>query len=164
MSYPNLDRYTRHAGQNYNRLSPFISAVDALEDRHFTFHANGYEPLSLEYLRYSWQGLPVYGMMHYYIQNGDLMRDPDITFAVDHAGRRIIPLTFQQDGVSFTDYGSVYQCVFPEPDEFSPKLLSDLDRFLARWTRNIAVQGFSPDEPQPAMSLEEFAEKHANIV
>ena len=157
---PNLNRYTHYAEPNYDRLSPFIAAVDALEDRCFIFHAQGFEPLSLEYLHYSWQNLPVYGMMHYYTQNGDVMRDPDMSFAVDHAARKIIPLTFQQDGVP-SEYGTIYQRVFPEPGKYCPKLLKDLDYFLAQWTCNIIDQGFTPDESQPAMTLEEFTEKHS---
>lgn len=156
----NIERYTRHAAENYQRLSPFIAAVDALEDKSFIFHAEGFMPLAIEYI-YRREGIPVFSMMHYYRLNGDLMRDPEMTFTVDHDGRKIIPLTFQQDGVATEEYGTLYQNVFPQPGMFSPKLLTDLDSFLSTWTSNIISQGFSPDEPQPAMSLEEFTAKYS---
>lgn len=125
---------------------PFISAVDALQARHFVFHASGFMPLAIENLENAWEGFPVYSMTHYYTQNGDMMNDPDMTFAVLHDARMIVPLTFQQDGAWWTDSGTVYEEVFPEPGKYVPMLMDDLDSFLATWTVNIVAQGFRPDE------------------
>lgn len=143
-----FNKFPRSAGTNYKRLRPFLDAVDALEERQFTFHAGeSIMPLSIEYLHDSFQGMPIYSMMHYYTQNGDMMRDPDITFAVDREGGRILPLTYQQDGCPFTKYGTLYQEVFPAPGQYVPGYLSSIDTFLRTWTQNIIDQGFSPDEP-----------------
>ena len=59
-----------------------------------------------------------------YIHNGDLMRDPEMTFRVDRDKGTLEPLTFQQDGSI-----QVYQQVYPEPGRWVPKLRSDLNHF-----------------------------------
>ncbi len=160
MRNPQILNNARSAAANYKRLAPFIASVDEQEDKHFTFHSDGFMPLSIEYLHYSWEGHPVYSMMHYYIQEGDLMRDPDMTFAVLHDEKKLVPLTFQQDGLP-TAYGTLYQVVFPEPGKYRPSLLKDLDSFFATWTKNILNQGFTPDEPTRPMTFEEFESKCA---
>ena len=142
-------RFPRSAKTNYERLRPYLDAVDAQPDQHFTFHAGeSFMPLSIEYLHESFEEMPVYSIMHYYIQEGDLMRDPDVTFAVDRENGRILPLSFRQDGCSFAKYGTLYHEVFPRPGMYIPSFLSGIDSFLRTWTQNIIDQGFRPDEPQ----------------
>ena len=137
----------RSAGANFRRLFPFLAAVTASEETHLVFESDGFMPLSIEFLEDYWQSLPVYSMMHYYIQCGDLMRDPDMTFAVDLDHGKIIPLTFQQDGAAWTPDGTIYQEVFsPDGKTYKPHLLTDLDKFLAQWSTNIINQKFSPDK------------------
>jgi len=43
---------------------------------------------------------------HYYEQNGDLMRDPEMTFAVDNKKQTLTPLTYTQDNMGL--YQDVY--------------------------------------------------------
>ena len=136
----------RSATTNYKRLIPFIDAVDKLEEHHFTFRSGKYMPLSIENLGYTFNGCPVYGMMHYYTQNGDLMRDPDMTFYVNRKHGLIVPMTFQQDGCPFTRYGTLYEKVFDSVTRYRPRLLSDLDTFLRTWSTNIIDQGFKPEQ------------------
>ena len=123
---------TKHATTNYKALAPFLETVDASEEQHVTFTASGYMPLSIEKL-YSDNDLPVYGMMHWTTQNGDLMRDPDMTFSVDHETKTLHPLTFQND------FMGLYQEVYKEDDNgrllYSPRLLTDLDAFLWQWLK-----------------------------
>ena len=141
----------RFGKANYKRIKPYLLAVDQQEEKHFRFTVDGgdYMPLSIEYLGYcDAQGHPVYSMMHYYTQCGDLMRDPDMTFSVNDADGSICPLTFQQDGIG--PYGTMYQEVFKKSGErltYSPRLLHDLDSFLNNWTKNIQAQGFDPCQP-----------------
>lgn len=139
----------RFGAANYKRIKPYLLAVDRQEEQHFTFTADGYMPLSIEYLGYSdAHGHPVYSLMHYYIQNGDLMRDPDMTISVNDAAGTVCPLTFQQDGIG--KYGTLYQEVFKGSGKglaYSPSLLHDLDSFLNTWTKNIQAQGFDACQP-----------------
>ena len=140
----------RFGKANYKRLKPFLLAVDQQESRHYRFTAGAdYMPLSIEYLGYcDAHGHPVYSMMHYYIQNGDLMRDPDMTFSVNDAAGSICPLSFQQDGIG--PWGTVYREVFKGAGQgmtYSPRMLHDLDSFLNNWSKNILAQGFDAAQP-----------------
>jgi hypothetical protein len=40
----------------------------------------------------------VYAVGHYYQQNGDRMSDPEMTFLVNDADKRVYPLSFEQHG------------------------------------------------------------------
>ena len=80
---------------------------------------------------------------HYAEQNGDAMRDPEITFLVVPAeqGTTWTPLTFENS------YLSCYQVVAQvtpagviEPRE--PALMRDLRDFATQWDRNLKQQGF----------------------
>lgn len=141
----------RFGKANYKRIKPYLLAVDQQEEKHFRFTVDGggYMPLSIEYLGHcDAHGHPVYGMMHYYIQNGDLMRDPDMTFSVNDADGSVCPLTFQQDGIG--PHGTMYQQVFRQVDgrlRYNSYMLHDLDSFLNNWTKNIQAQGFDPCQP-----------------
>lgn len=149
---------TRFSACNYKRLLPFLDAVDNTPDRHFKFTSEGYEPLSLEFLEYNFRGCPVYSMMHTYVQNGDLMRDPDMTFYVDRENGHIIPMSFQQDNCPFTKYGVLYQEVFDGENRWNPKLCHELDSFLNQWSKNILAQGFDPKQAnESSVTPEEFA-------
>ena len=137
-----MNKKTRSGATNYKRLKPFLLAVDACGG-HFRFTSGEYMPLSIENLGYTdADGHPVYGMMHFYIQNGDLMRDPDMTFSVNDEAGTICPLTYQMDAMG------IYQEVFRRGDDgrllYIPSLLTDLDSFLRTWSTNIQDQGFNP--------------------
>lgn len=137
-----MNNKTRSGATNYKRLKPFLLAVDACGG-HFTFTSGDYMPLSIENLEYTdAHSHPVYGMMHSYIQNGDLMRDPDMTFSVNDEAGTVCPLTYQMDALG------IYQEVFSRGEDgrmmYAPRLLADLDDFLRIWSRNIHAQGFDP--------------------
>ena len=136
-------RPTVHAATNYRALKPFLDAVDAADEKHRRFISGGYMPLCMEYLYYTdHRGFPVYSIAHYGEQNGDLMRDPDMTFSVDRENGYIHPLSYQND------YIGVYRPVYKEFNGqryISKRELNDEDAFLWTWTKNIIAQGFSPD-------------------
>lgn len=134
-------KQTRHATTNYKLLLPLLTVTEASEDRHHRFESSGYMPLSLEYLGYSdYKDRPVYGMMHWTTQNGDLMRDPDMTFSVDRETGTVHPMTYQND------FMRCYQEVYRRDDGgtlyYSRRLLTDLDDFLWHWLQNIHDQGY----------------------
>ena len=74
------------------------------------------------------------GIAHYYDQNGDSMRDPEITFTIDRESRSIHPSSFLQDGIG----------VYYETVEASPAMVRDLKGFMVQWFTNIKNQGFEP--------------------
>lgn len=127
----------KHAHTNFKHLQPFLEGVRS----HRRYEADDYMPLVFEYLHYSdHKGCPVYSMTHYGEQNGDAMRDPDMTFSVDWGNQTIEPQTFQND------YLGIYQEVYKRDDQgrllYSKRLRADLDEFLWQWLQNIEQQGY----------------------
>ena len=86
---------------------------------------------------------PLFSVAHYYEQNGDLMKDPDMVFACDQ-DQEYYPVEFPQDNLG------LYQCAaqWKEGGKIKGvnlKLQQDLAKFAATWTRNIREQhGLSP--------------------
>lgn len=129
----------KHATTNYKALKPFLNELN--NDPYLHFENGGYEPLVLEFLGYSdYKGRLVYSIAHYYEQNGDLMCDPEITFAVDLDAGEIWPITYQMDAFG------MYQQVFKRQTDgnmtYSPRLLREIDEFLWQWLKNIKDQGW----------------------
>lgn len=80
-------------------------------------------------------------MAHNYIQNGDVMADPDMEIEIDHEQKTAQALSFQMDGAG------IYQQVFTYDDNGNKKgirmkLKKDLNKFLNRWLTNLNQQGF----------------------
>lgn len=137
---------TRYASCNYKRLLPLIEGM-SFDDSHRRFTAPGYMPLVVEQLYIDDKGRTVFSVAHYGEQNGDLMRDPDMEIAVDHAGRTVEPLTFRNDYLQ--RFETVYKRDAAGRLLYSPRLRSDLDDFLRQWLKNIDEQGFL-DQPASA--------------
>jgi len=130
----------RYANCNYKRLIEYVKAADE-NGGYVKFKSEGYMDLVIENVGYNdYAGHPVYSMAHYYVQNGDLMRDPEMTFAVDVMNKTIIPQTYQLDGLG------IYQEVFKYQNGktyYNVRLISELDDFLRQWIKNIISQGFN---------------------
>lgn len=77
----------------------------------------------------------VYSVSHYYKQNGDLMRDPDMEF-LDHEGH-FIPIMFRQDNPP------IYQESMWKDGigwKLKRRLQKDHAKFANMWMRNIESQ------------------------
>ncbi|MBQ9720771.1 MAG: hypothetical protein IJV64_08765, partial [Oscillospiraceae bacterium] len=92
---------------------------------------SGYMPLIIQRI-----GENEIAVAHTYLQNGDVMNDPEMTFRIDREKGALEPLTFQQDGTI-----QLYQRVYPEPGKWIPKLRNDLSAFTEQWLKNIEEQG-----------------------
>ncbi len=90
---------------------------------------DAYEPLSVEHL-----GGDQYSFMTYYIQEGDLMRDPDFTFTLDHEAKTLTIMEYQQDGVP--PIGTIYQRVHDEHGNPDRKLLAALEQNFLQVLKN----------------------------
>lgn len=127
---------TKHARTNYRMLKPLIDGMNG--QTHKRYESGEYMPLTIEAL-YMDGGATVYSLTHYGEQNGDLMRDPDMTMKVDHEAGTVEPLEYQND------YMGLYQSVYRTIDGkrmYSPRLRTDLDNFLWQWLQNIGEQGY----------------------
>ncbi len=75
---------------------------------------------------------------HYYEQNGDLMRDPEITLIVDYEKNTVTAESFTQDNIG------LYQRAFNEDrTKWNKNLNKELNSFLKDWLKNIESQGYS---------------------
>ena len=79
---------------------------------------------------------PVFSIAHYYEQNGDLMRDPEMIFL--RRDGEYYPVYFRQDGLPFDE-----RSVFYDNEgviRYYPRLQKDHARFANTWMRNIKDQ------------------------
>jgi predicted metalloenzyme YecM len=79
----------------------------------------------------------VISLAHNYIQNGDVMADPDMEIRIIPSMKMVEALTFKQDSIG------IYQQVYLEDGRFNPTLKNDLNNFLNFWLKNLIEQGFS---------------------
>ncbi len=98
-----------------------------------------YMRLVIEYIGTGPRDLPLVSVCHYGEQNGDLMRDPDMTFELAADGRWL-PVSFRNDYVG-KDEEAIWQ------DEkgtvlVRPRLVTELQSFARTWDKNIGEQGF----------------------
>lgn len=116
----------------YKLLSEMYPQIISGERTHEHYEADadsGYEPLSVEMI-----GDDLYSFMTYYIQNGDLMRDPDITFMLDHEEKTAHVFSFQQDGVP--PHGTYYVEVADENGRVDTKLQASLEQTFLQNLKN----------------------------
>ena len=95
------------------------------------FKQDGFDDLVLENI-----GENEYSIAHYYTQNGDRMRDPEITFLMDAEGRSVYLLSYTQDNMG----------IYYETSERTEEQIEDLLQFFDQWLMNIRVQGFTLHE------------------
>ena len=74
-------------------------------------------------------------LAHNYIQNGDVMADPDMEIRIYPEIKYAEALTYQLDGLG------IFQRVYPEPGKVYPKLKRELNKFLNQWLKNCIDQG-----------------------
>ena len=113
----------------YRKFRLFAAPVLDGEAYYMKLQAKGYEDLVVEAV-----GGEEYSIAHYYDQNGDSMRDPEITFTIDRENKSIYPASFLQDGTG----------VYYETADASPATVRDLKGFMVQWFTNIKNQKFEP--------------------
>jgi hypothetical protein len=79
----------------------------------------------------------VISVAHYYTQNGDAMRDPEVVMM--NEGRL---LTFQQDPYVFQELASYENTLTGLVWKIAPSLYASVLDFTKMWARNIRAQGF----------------------
>ena len=118
--------------RNFRALKELASdLVDGKYDYMRSQAGEGFMPLTIEHLydnRFS--------MMHYYMQNGEMMRDPDMEFVIDYDAETVNAVYFRQDPL-------LEQEVLPGQE--NGRLQRDLNSFLSQWTKNIKGQEYLPE-------------------
>ena len=77
-------------------------------------------------------------LAHNFLQNGDVMADPDMEILVNEKTRTAEALTFQQSTLG------IYVTVYPEPGRVDIRAKKELNEFLLHWLSNLKKQGFFP--------------------
>ncbi|MBW2598600.1 MAG: hypothetical protein JRC60_00505 [Deltaproteobacteria bacterium] len=83
-------------------------------------------------------GGTVYSVAHYYKQNGDMMRDPDIEFLKGRDGN-YYPLSYRQDGLGIFHEVAVYDSA-GQLKGYRPRMQKDIAIFAGTWMKNIREQ------------------------
>ncbi len=122
--------------KNYILLSHLTEGIFEGENDYFKFKSEGMMNLVVERI-----APQVVTILHYYVQNGDLMRDPEITLRFDNEKRTVEPLTFQQDNLG------IYQVI----DSSEQK---DVSSFLNAWLDNIQQQNYIPFDQENSSAEE----------
>ena len=115
----------------YRKLAVFASPILEGEAYYMKLKSEGFEDLVLEAI-----GGDEYSIAHYYRQNGDSMRDPEITYTIDKQTCSIHPTSFLQDDIG----------LFYDTDNVPPSRVRDLKDFMSQWFTNIKEQGFEPEK------------------
>lgn len=76
-----------------------------------------------------------FSLAHYFPQNGDFCKDPEMVVIVYPTLKMAEALTFEQS------LPPIYQIVFPEPGKFHPQAKKELNEFLRLWLNNLIDQG-----------------------
>ena len=102
-----------------------------------------YMTLVIESIGTGPRGLPMLSVAHYYTQEGDAMRDPDVEVEVvtdGLQGWRFLPVSYRQDGL-----GMFQEAVWQDDDGrvlLKPGLVRSISSFLRTWNNNLREQGF----------------------
>lgn len=115
-----------------------LGGMEKLRNHPIKIQNEPYMPLCIEFIgEHGPRGFPVVSVFHHYMQNGDLMMDPDMTFEVSPNGW--LPLTYRQDGL-----GIYQEAVYREDGNLmlSKRLIRELENFAAQWDGNIKTQGY----------------------
>jgi hypothetical protein len=115
---------------------------DSAEHKCYRFQSSGFMDLIVETWRVG-EWLHV-SMAHYYMQEGDMMADPEIEFRVrkvanGKAGWEVQPIHYQQDNLALYQQAMNYQ---DGQLMVKPKLQRELRNFLEYWVTNIKGQDY----------------------
>ena len=98
--------------------------------------SEGYMDLSIDILSDNEEEKHI-AMAHNFIQNGDVMADPDMEIKIYKKTKMAEALTYQLSSLG------IFQRVYPEPGKVYPKLKIQLNSFLDQWLTNLLSQGFN---------------------
>jgi hypothetical protein len=112
--------------------------MDEWAGGHIKIPNDPYMPLTIEYLGKGPYNGDLLAISHTYVQNGDLMRDPEIVFLVTDLGWT--PISFRNDSVGVYQESLIIE--YGEIRYVRHKLVRELRSFARLWDRNIRSQGY----------------------
>ena len=79
---------------------------------------------------------PLVSIAHYYQQNGDMMRDPDVVFLIG-ADQHVYPISYRQDGLGIDQEAATVE---DGKWKVRTKMQADICGFCNQWMKNINEQ------------------------
>lgn len=125
----------------FKKISSLVPNLQGLEPgQALKLKSEGFMDLSIDILSKEPDKM-VIAMAHNYIQNGDVVPDPDMEVA-------IYPKLKMAEALSYQDsFG--YKQVYPEPGFVYPQVKRELNQFLNQWLNNIKMQGHRIQGEEP---------------
>ena len=122
---------------NKTAQKTFEKVIDGLNepgDAKKIDNSSAFMKVSVDFL-FTTEAGKVFAVAHNYIQNDDVIADPDMTFLVSSVDSRVYPLTFQtgdfyQIGAEITDSGF----------KVAPRAQREQATFAGTWMKNIKAQ------------------------
>ncbi len=74
-------------------------------------------------------------LAHYFKQNGDMMRDPEIVFLHNKADKQYYPISIQQDSLAI-----YIEVIDPDTGQIAKGIQADITAFANAWMKNINSQ------------------------
>ncbi len=120
------------------KIIELFGGLPAVRKRSIRLEVEGFMPLVIESVGHGPRGYQLVSVAHYYVQEGDLMADPELTLEVAPDGWHPVSFTqanlgLYQEAVRQDDAGKV---------TINHKLVKDLQQFARLWGRNLKAQGF----------------------
>lgn len=134
---------SKQAGRTLRQL---IEAARATDRQYLKIDRNdpdsGIMPLTVEHLR-TVGGLEFWSLAHWYTQNGDAMRDPEIVYAVPVWNDRPVyeyayPVEYRQDNLGIMR--ELVEFENGKPTQYRPAQQADTAKFTTMWMRNLRWQ------------------------
>ncbi|MDV6237536.1 hypothetical protein CH379_018035 [Leptospira ellisii] len=129
--------------KNILKLIDENGGLEKLKNRGLRVKNNGYMDLVIEYIGVGPQNKDAISVLYSYVQNGDLIRDPEVCFElIEEDSLKMDPFLFLQDG-----FRGRYDEVYPlnEDDSIesvSLELQKDIQSFCIQWDKNLKDQKF----------------------
>lgn len=141
--------YSRLEKQNYKFLSGMFPEVICGNHSYMKFKADCYDDMYVEKI-----GDDTYALCLFYIQEGDVMREPEYTFKIDRENKaaRILEWTMSSLGM----YHHVYD--YDNPQMYKPDLKKDLDASFNSTLRDIEKIDYQPYKDKDLCDSDEEAE------
>lgn len=130
--------------RNFAKLTKIFNLSELSYEDEILIKSGAFEDLSIDLL-WVGNGYMEIAMDQHYIQNGDLMFDPEMRLRV-YPDRKIVEaLTYRQDGLG------IYQEVYQFDDDgnatyVNPTLKKQLNAFLGTWLTQLINNGFKSSE------------------
>ncbi len=132
---------------NYDRLVKLgvITKGGVVPEQHRRSQVAGLMDWAVEHLPYldgasgNDEGIAV-SLVHYFEQNGDLCKGPEMIVLIYPSQRMVETFTFEMS------IPPIYQQVFPEPGKFYPQPREELNTFLRQWLNKLIAQHHSVSE------------------